>query len=341
MEDALIDRRGFMTVSGVAVTAAASGWACAEPDRLTASAHGGRLDEETVAWVEDRIPALRKLDDRLSGDSVLRLALADLHMVTELISHSSYSAALGQRLLRTAAELAYLAGWVAFDSGLHSAAQRHYLTALHAAHAADDRPLGANVLAGMAFQAALAGAPVEAVSLADTAEEHSGDTSPRVRAFLASRQARAHAVAGDERACARALNRAEQLLDTADTAAWQDPAWVYYFDSAELAAQAGACFVDLGQPEQAEPVLMRALADQAPSYVRDRTIYTIRLARARLQAGHLDHACDLAAQAAELAHSARSNRGSQEVSALRTSLQPFSSSPAVTALDERIAALAA
>ncbi|RKN51630.1 transcriptional regulator, partial [Streptomyces klenkii] len=106
MEDALIDRRGFMTVSGVAVTAAASGWACAEPDRLTASAHGGRLDEETVAWVEDRIPALRKLDDRLSGGSVLRLALADLHMVTELISHSSYSAALGQRLLRTAAELA-------------------------------------------------------------------------------------------------------------------------------------------------------------------------------------------------------------------------------------------
>jgi hypothetical protein len=342
VEDALIDRRGFLTLSGVALTAVASGWASCEPERMVGATKGGRLDAETVAWVEERIPGLRRMDDRLSGASLLRLIRADLHMVTELISRSSYPGHLGQRLYRTAAELGQLAGWVAFDIGQHSAAQRYYIAALHTAHAAEDQQLGANVLAGLSFQCALVGQPQDGVSLAETAQEHAHKASPRVQALIASRQARAHARAGDTPACTRALKRAEQLLGRAEnTSSTDDPPWVYYFDQAELEAQAGTCFVDLCQPKIAEPMLTRALAAQDRSYVRDRTIYLVRAAKAQIQAGQLDAACELAGQAAELAHSSYSRRSVESVKDFRKSLKPHASSPYVNALDRQLAALAA
>jgi tetratricopeptide (TPR) repeat protein len=342
VEDALIDRRGFLTLSGVALTAVASGWASSEPERMIGATKGGRLDAATVAWVEERIPGLRRMDDRLSGASLLRLIRADHHMITELISRSSYPGHLGQRLYRTAADLGQLAGWVVFDIGQHCAAQRYYVAALHAAHVADDRQLGANVLAGLSFQCALVGRPQDGVSLAETAEEHARTASPRVQALIASRQARAHARAGDASACRRALKRAEQMLGRAEnTNSTDDPQWVYYFDQAELEAQAGTCFVDLRQPKIAEPFLTRALAAQDRSYVRDRTIYLVRAAKTQIQAGQLDAACGLVGQAAELAYGSYSLRSMESVKDFRKSLKPHASSPHVIALDRQLAALAA
>lgn len=341
-DDALIDRRGFLTFSGVALTTVASSWASTEPERVLGAANGGRLDEEVVAWVEERIPGLRRMDDRLSGASVLGLVRADLHMVAEFLSRSSYCERLGRRLYRTAAELAQLAGWVAFDIGMHSVAQRHYVAALRAAHCADDAQLGANVLAAMSFQCALAGDPRDGVRLAQTAQESAGAVSPRVGALLASRRARAHARVGERAACDRALAEAERSLERADDGRDQgDPGWVYYFDQAELDAQAGACLVDLELSRHAEPLLTRALAAQDTSYVRDRTIYFVRAAQCQMQSGNLDAACDLAGQAVELAHRARSPRSTQAVKDFRTMLAPHASSPHVIAFDQRLTALAA
>lgn len=301
VEDAVVDRRGFLTLSSVTLAGVASGWANGEPDRVVAATRGGRLDADTVTWLEERIPGLRRMDDRLSGQSVLRLVLADLHMVTELLTGSSYSGPLGHRLYRVAGELGQLAGWVAFDLGWHSCAQRYYTAALRAAHAADDRQLGGNILAGLSFQCALAGSPQDGVSLAQTAQEHVKNSRPRVRALIASRTARAAARAQDTAVCTRALDQADRLMDTAETTGCDDdPPWVYYFDRSELQAQAGACFSDLSQPQRAEPLLAQALEGQDPAFVRDRTIYLVRAARTQLQGGHLDTACELVGQAAQL-----------------------------------------
>ncbi|MEO3753624.1 hypothetical protein [Streptomyces sp. B6B3] len=341
VEDAVVDRRGFLTLSSVALAGVASGWASVEPERAVAAAQGGHLDDETVTWVEERIPGLRRMDDRLSGQSVLRLVVADLHMISELLSHSSYPDVLGRRLYAVAGELGQLAGWIAFDLGQHAAAQRYYTAGLHAAHAADDRQLGANILAGMSFQCALAGSPHDGIALAQTAQDQARDARPRVRALLASRTARAAARAHDTTTCMSALNEADRLLDAADaTHPAEDPAWIYYFDRAELHAQAGACFSDLDQPKDAEPLLAQALDTQDRSYVRDRTIYLIRAARTHLQAGHLDAACDLAGQAATLAHRSYSPRSTTSVTDFRASLTPWNDSPHVTALDEHLTALA-
>src|SRR5207302_1806645 len=82
------------------------------------------------------------------------------------LDDGQYTAQVGAQLCAAAAELGQLAGWVSFDAGLHGAAQRYYVAALHAAHAAGDRPLGANVLSGMSFQATIVGDPRDGVGLA-------------------------------------------------------------------------------------------------------------------------------------------------------------------------------
>lgn len=73
-------------------------------------------------------------------------------MVVDVLDRSTYTAVVGQRLYALAAELGRMAGWASFDAGLHAAAQRYWLAALHAAHAAADRLLGANILKSMSLQ---------------------------------------------------------------------------------------------------------------------------------------------------------------------------------------------
>ena len=67
---------------------------------------------------------------------------------------------------------------------------------------------------------------------------------------------RGHACAGDEAACAKALDKAERALDKADRGA--APEWIGYFNEAYLSAKFGHCFKVLRQPEQAERFALRS-----------------------------------------------------------------------------------
>lgn len=185
---------------------------------------------------------------------------------------------------------------VAPRSGQHAAAQAYYVTALRCSASAANPLSGANVLAGMSWQATLTGNPTEALGLLDTAKRQvDRNASPKLRALLASRRARAHARAGDTRACGQALNEAEDAL-SASADGQLEPDWIYFFDEAELAAQAGSCWVDLRQPARARPLLDGALRSMGTQYVRDRTIYQARSAQTSYHSGELDLAC------AELTH---------------------------------------
>src|SRR5205823_3494625 len=96
------------------------------------------------------------------------------------------------------AEAARLCGWLELDANHQAAAQAHYVTALRCSASAEDPLIGANVLAGMSFQAMLAGHTNEALALVDAAEQQVGNNfSPKLRALLATRRARALARAGD------------------------------------------------------------------------------------------------------------------------------------------------
>src|SRR5262249_24715759 len=149
LERAVLDRRGFLILAGSSLVGVAQDWLRIEPEHLAAVLGGGRVTEDFLVCVEDGLPRLHLLEAAHGGDRARRLIDAELGMVAQVLSGSSYTAAAARRLHALAAELGSLAGWASFDAGLHAAAQRYWLAGLHAAHAANDRALGANILKSM------------------------------------------------------------------------------------------------------------------------------------------------------------------------------------------------
>ncbi len=153
------------------------------------------------------------------------------------------------------------------------------------------------------------------------------------------RKARAFAILGDATACGRALHLAERHLDVAD-ADPDSPDWIYYFDEAELNAQAGACWVSLSQPTRARPLIDNALRTMGTTYVRDRTIYHVRSAQAYADTSELEMACHDLDSAIDLAEGTRSTRSIRTIRAGRRGLQRYAKNRRVRTLDRRLDRLA-
>lgn len=294
-----------------------------------------RTAEETVGWLESGVHGMRRLDDRLGGGAVRKRVEADLSIAAGLLALGPYGRALDARLFRVAADLAQLGGWAAADCGHHSAAQRHFLTALRLAHDAGDQPLATGIWAGLSLQAVFTGHPGDALAAVDAADSAAGRATRRTRAMLATRRARALAGTGDEAACRRALDDARDLLadcagDTGHPggAGADDPGWLYWFDGAELQAQAGSALLDLGRPAEALELLEGALAAQDPSHLRDRAVYAARAATARLRVGDREGALARRHDAARFAAGLASPRTTAVLDALAVELRPVSPAPA-------------
>ncbi|MEE4542322.1 hypothetical protein V2S66_10155 [Streptomyces sp. V4-01] len=278
----------------------------------------GTLDGPVVEWLEAGVLGLRRLDDRLGGAAVRHRVEADLRLVCGLLARGAHSPPVERRLLRVAADLAQLGGWAATDTGRHGAAQRHYLTGLRLAHSCGDGALAVALWGGLALQAVIAGRPQDAQAAAEAAVRAAGGTAPQVRALAASRLGRAHAAAGVLGPFRRAAAEAERQLDLARTD--PGPAWLYWFDEAELAAQSGLALLDLGQAYEARPLLEQALAVQDPAFVRDRAVYSARAGQARAMTGDPEGARALAREAAALSRVCGTPRLTAALDALRSRL---------------------
>lgn len=344
-EDALggdaMDRRDFLALTGTALAAAGQDWLRREPDRLTASLSGDiAVDRDLVSSLEQQTALLRRLDDRIGGDTLGAAAHGQLRLAVDLLRNGRYTAEVGLSLQRAVAGLAQFTGWVAFDSGRHALAQRYYQAALRAAHPAKDRPLGGLVLACMSYQAASASQPKEAVPLAEAAVSGSRDAGgPRTIGLLTSRLAFAHAANGPAEASAAALDAAATALDTANDR--DDPSWAYWFNHSSLVGFRGRCFMLLGRGDLAEPLLASSADELGTTYVRDRALRLTRLADARLLAGDADHACQTAQRAADALTDAASHRSIAGLRRLHDRLMATAGAAAVDDLGHRLADLRA
>ncbi len=334
VEDALSDRRGFLTLTGEGIAALAGEWLGLEPARLVSAIAGGRVDPHIVNRIEHNIPGLRFMDAHLGGESVRRLADAELGIVTGLLAEGSYSERTGHRLHLIAAELARFAGWVSFDAGFHTAAQRYWIVALHAAHTAGDRAIGANILKNMSLQCLDFSRPRDAVDLADAAMAGAHELSGRAGAMLEMRRARAHAALGDTSACTRALVSSERAFARARA---DEPSWASYFDEAEYHAQVGSCYIDLGMLAAADRWLERSLELHPASRARDRATYLLRRAAVQADTGNLDHTIALAYEALPILASTRSRRNSRRADEVRRRLRRNTSDQAAHDLDQALA----
>jgi hypothetical protein len=86
---------------------------------------------------------------------------------------------------------------------------------------------------------------------------------------------------------------------------------------------AGRCYVELGQPDQAIPLLTGVLERYDERRTRESVLYTSWLAEAQVQAGAIEHAGALAERTLELSSSTSSSRGDDRVTLLAERLTPY------------------
>ncbi len=298
VESALMDRRGFLILSGTAATGLALTWSTTDAGQLPDVA-AGRVTGEAVDHLHARVEELWRLDDVLGGGACFDAGVADLRLVATLIRHGRYSSAVAARLYSLAAALARFSGWAAFDSGMEAAAQRFWHAGLRAAAAAGDADQGVYVLSNLALQAAYAGDGATTVALLDVARRKVDPSARTVLAMLDCWAARGHAAAGNAKATAAVLNQADDLFD--GRVPGDDPGWVYWMPQPSLTAEAGTALLDIGDLQAAERSLTAGLSTLDGDSARDRNLYLVRLAEVQLRGGRLDEAAANARQAIDAA----------------------------------------
>ncbi|PYC83813.1 MFS transporter [Streptomyces tateyamensis] len=302
----------------------------------TARTAGFRVGQSDAAKLREAAQEARRWDSKYGGGDwrssmvpeCLRLEAAPLLL-------ASYSDAVGRALFGATAELTRLAGWMAFDTGQHEAAQRYYIQALRLARAAADVPLGGYVLASMSLQASYRGFAEEAVDLAQAAlERNRGLATARTMSFFHLVEARAQARAANGPACATALAAAESALERS-RAGDPDPAWIDFYAYDRLAADAAECFRDLGVPTKVRQFTREALARPTEGFVRSHGLRLVVSAMAEAEAGNLDAAVEAGERAVDVAGRISSQRSREYLLEMVRLLEPFQGEQRVRELTER------
>ncbi|GGM63614.1 hypothetical protein GCM10012275_37750 [Longimycelium tulufanense] len=264
-------------------------WAGEERARPRSQASGVELTPEVLDLVGTRVVELRRLQDDRSGPIVLDWAHHDLRWISGLTGGCAYDSAQAAELHRHLAELAEIAGWSAIDLGRHGCAQRYFLLALRATTAAGARELGAHALSCLGYLASWTGDPQGALRLHRIARHGASDSPRRLRALLACREARAHAMLGRRSAFEQAMDEAVTLAGTDSTG----PTWLTWVSHATLVAKAGKSWIDLDQPDRAEQELLHSLPELGSHKPRNQLLHTITLAEARIRQGNAEGAADV------------------------------------------------
>ncbi|WP_454859605.1 helix-turn-helix domain-containing protein [Promicromonospora soli] len=335
--DGQVDRREFLTLSAGAAVGIAHDWLTIEAPRVASAAGGGRIDGGLAASLEQRLPALRRIDHTLGGLRARPLVDAELRLVNDVLANSTYSDAVGRRLFAVAAELCQVAGWASCDARQHGTAERYWTAGIRAAHLAGDPGIGANILKSMSLQRAEAGQHAQAIALAEAALEGVRDTDDRVLAMLTARQARTHASRGDVAETERLLARSETHMGRVNNDG--TPSWAAYFDDAEFHAQAAASYLLLGKYRTSDAMLERALALQPDERSRDRATYTIWRAEGALHLGDVEQACAHVRSAIPDLKGAVSTRNRTRLTNLHRELRPHAQHAAVRDMDAQLSGL--
>lgn len=299
----------------------------------------GAVGLPTVERAEGMLRRLYRLEAEFGGDELVAVVAEQVAAASRVFATAALDLRAERRLYLALAGLTQVAGWLAIDAARAGVATRHLTATVYAAHEVDDLGLAAHAMGYMSLHHLYQGKPRKALALADTASMLArAEGSPRTRAILQERAARAHAALGEAEACRRRLDRAE--TDYVADADNPEPFWTGYVTEVELAAQRGACLLDLGLHDEAVDALQHTIAlleTAAPDHLRDLAHYKTRLATAHLRQGEPEQAACVADQAHELAQQIGSARVNARFRELFIELEPFDV-PQVRELVERVKA---
>jgi transcriptional regulator with XRE-family HTH domain len=271
-------------------------------------AAGRRVGAPDITAVQATTAMFADLDNRYGGGHARHGLIGFLSGDVGTLLQGRYDATTGRQLFSTVAESMLLAGWMAYDAGAHGIAQRYLMQALHLAEHGEDRRLAGSVLSAMSHQATFLGDFHQAACLARTAVVGTKDiATATMTAQFHAMEARAHAGRGDAAACDASLSAAERAFSRRNPD--DDPAWIRYFDEAELSAEFGHCFRDLGRAAGARAWAGRSVeASSDGTFARSDFFAAMVLADAHLDHGDPEPACTVALQALAIGDQLKSAR---------------------------------
>lgn len=294
-----------------------------------------KLVEEDVDPITRRY---RSLYHQLPSADLLPAVLGHLRLVSGLLAGADDRTR--RRLASTAGETAGFAAWLSADLGDGVGMLRLYGVADRAVTESGDRVLGGYIRGFQAQILAGRGEYLRAVAEAGTAREQVGRSAPSVvAAWLGAVHARALACAGRPVEAGDALGDAERRLERGSGA--ERPEWMYDFDRPRFTAYAGACYLRMARPVEAERVLREALAGLSSTGGRRRAEVSVDLAQALLEVGQADEAVALAGAAAETFGAWDSVSGLGRVGAVARVLHEQGQVAAARSLTERVLAYTA
>ncbi|MCO5993008.1 hypothetical protein [Actinoallomurus rhizosphaericola] len=293
----------------------------------------GATDVQRVKLTTD---IFAQMDNRFGGGharhSLIQFLASD---VDELLS-GSFTEEVGRDLFSAVAEATLLAAWMSYDSGLHSLAQRYFIQALALAESANNRLLAGSIFDAMSHQATFVGRFQEAASLAKAARLGTqAIATPTLTAHFHVMEARALARLGDARGCDSALSAAVMAFEKRNP--MDDPEWIQYFDEAELAAEFGHCFRDLGRPVDATNYASQSLGSADGTYQRSDFFATMVLADSYLRAGEAEQACQVTLDALRIGEQLKSARCVSYLREFRTGLADIGSAQRIRDFEEQAA----
>jgi hypothetical protein len=146
-----------------------------------------------------------------------------------------------------------------------------------------------------------------------------------------------HTNAGNHTAALHAIDRARNTLAAPGLA--PELPWFDYYDATRLHGFAGYSTLRADRYDEARTELTTALGRLSRSAVKQRAVFLADLATVELHDGNLDHACQLASDAAYQLHQAGYATGAGRLRDFRTAIEPWSATTPVRVLDEQLAAL--
>ncbi|WP_460065620.1 sporulation protein [Streptomyces sp. YKOK-I1] len=325
-----------LMVADADLSSAVLSWMIARPDGIEADRPAQqRVGMRDVRAIRDAAATFMQLDFKYGGGHGHRaLRHYFRYEVLPLLS-VSYSEKVGTALFGAAAEVSQLLAWTAYDTGNHRLAHRYLTSTLRLSQVIDDRMFGARILGNLSHQANYLGNHTQAIQLARAAVEGAkGRATPRAMANYSAMEARALSNAGDRVAATRAMNEAARHFEAADTA--EDPAWLAYFDEAELMGELCHCFRDLKMRREAVEQAQRAVDSTDPKYARTLGFCRMVLAQSQLLNGELEAALTTASLAVEGGDSLQSSRFQRYVTDFQREAGAHATGPAIAAFNEKV-----
>ncbi|HCT75529.1 MAG TPA: Tat pathway signal protein [Micromonosporaceae bacterium] len=279
-----------------------------------------------VEAVREMTQIFSKLDQRRGGgharSALIQYLTSD---VANYLGSTFTSETIRQHMFSAASELAYLAGWTAFDNAEHAIAQHHFRTAVKLAAEADDAPMAGHVLRAMAHQAIDLGHLKAGLDLATQSLEglRYKLASPRERALLGSVYAKALGANRYRPSAAAALIRAEDDLAAANAGDYE-PSRVFFFGEASLAHETACTLRDVGDVPGAIREFRRSVRTRkASSFTRTHAVTLGYLGSVQAQNGNIEEACATWSRALDAMEGINSGRTRKVVKDMRSTLSPF------------------